>query len=552
MSRFNSKTSKDKVSLKNSKVKNLAGGYAVAKEDKLALVSILLTSMVKDQFYRKGSDAVSEVIDLIDRIEDKEFVAKAAVYARNAFGMRSISHIVAGELVHRCSGSSWLKDFVDSVVFRPDDMTEILSYYFSKYSTVKTNKKGRAVHRAIPNSLKKGFAKAFLRFDDYRLAKYRGEGKDVSLVDIVNLCNFTYTGSVKKLVDGVLKSEKTWESKLSKAGQASDEDEKANAKSLAWRELVLEGEIGQFALLRNLRNIIEQAPEVIDAGISLLTEEKRVLNSKILPFRYQTALNEVSEMSSSNTSIRKVIKALNKALDISCSNVPVFDGETCICVDVSGSMTWSGSSSDSLLNKATVFASILAKSNNADIILFSSDAKYVNINTDDSTLTIAEKLKKMADGGGTNFSSIFKKMNKKYGNIVILSDEQGWLERGYTRCQELFESYMAKHAIRPNLYSVDLSGSSTTQFSGDNVLCLSGLSEKIFDIMKLLSQDKDALIDLIDNVKLKREPKKSNKGKNSDTGFSNILKKDSSLVVLFDKKNNELDQENTKISLKLS
>ena len=81
---------------------NLAGGVAYTIKDKTELVTILLTSYVEDTFYNKGSDVATRVSALMKKVTDKKFIAKAAIYARNEFGMRSISHVVAGELGSEC------------------------------------------------------------------------------------------------------------------------------------------------------------------------------------------------------------------------------------------------------------------------------------------------------------------------------------------------------------------------------------------------------------------------------------------------------------------
>jgi len=88
--------------------------------------------------------------------------------------MRSITHVLAGELARVVSGKEWAKRFYSAVINRPDDMTEIISYLLA-------NK------QKLPNALKKGFANAFNSFDAYQLAKYRGETKNVKLVDVVIL-----------------------------------------------------------------------------------------------------------------------------------------------------------------------------------------------------------------------------------------------------------------------------------------------------------------------------------------------------------------------------
>ncbi len=235
-----------------NKTVNKAGGEAYVQSAELALVSMLLTNFVNSQFYRTENQSIAELKELLEKV-NPEFAAKAAIYARDKFAMRSITHVLAAELASKLSGVEWGKNFYDRVVNRVDDMSEILSYYYQ-------NKGSK-----MPNSIKKGFAKAFDKFDGYNLAKYRSDNKGVKLIDIVNLVHPIPTEknseALKSLVDGKLKSTDTWESMLSQAGQAATSDEeKMELKADAWGELLTTGKIGQFALLRNLRNIIEQAP----------------------------------------------------------------------------------------------------------------------------------------------------------------------------------------------------------------------------------------------------------------------------------------------------
>lgn len=311
MSKFNTTLPKQKTL-----TENLAGGQAYNHSDELALVSLLLTSFVNDQFYRSAQSSLDELRSLVSKVGDKEFIAKAAIYARDKFGMRSITHALAGELTSEIAGKEWGKDFYDKVIVRVDDMTEILSYYLA-YKTTKTSPK-------FPNSLKKGFAKAFDKFDGYQLAKYRGENKEVKLVDVVNIVHPVPTVRNKEalglLVKGELKSTETWESKLSNTGQvAENEEDLAQLKADAWTGLLSERKIGYFALLRNLRNIIEQAPNAVPMACQLLTDEKLIKSSRVLPFRFNTACEEISKLGSS-TEVRNVLVAINTALDISVSN----------------------------------------------------------------------------------------------------------------------------------------------------------------------------------------------------------------------------------------
>lgn len=473
MSRFN--TTKT-----TSKVENLAGGLAYAQSPEMELLSILLTSFANDTFYKSANDSFHRLKELI-AVSNKLFVAKAAVYARIKFGMRSITHVAASELAKYLSGEPWAKDFYFSVVYRPDDMMEILSYHIG------TNGK-------VTNAMKKGLASAFDKFDAYSLAKYRGEGKGLKLVDVVNIVHpepiEKNAEALSLLIKGELKSFDTWESELTKAGQtASNDDEKAEFKKEVWIKLIREKKIGYFALLRNLRNIVEQAPEIITEGLIMLTDEKLISKSLVLPFRFTTAYEEISKLTNGKI-VREVLIALNKAVDIAIKNVPKFEGETLVVLDESGSMEGKPAQIGSL------FAAVLVKSNNADLITFSDSARYINVNPLDSTITIAGSIKFRS--GGTNFHSIFHTANKKYDRVIILSDMQGWI--GHDCPTKAFNDWKKATDSKPFVYSFDLAHYGSLQFPENNVFCLAGFSEKVFDIMSYLEKDKNALLNEINKI----------------------------------------------------
>ena len=477
MSRFN-------ISTASTRTENLAGGQAFAETPKLEFVSILLTSFVKDQFYKSEDEGLKRVTDLLKEI-DPLFAAKTAIYARTKYGMRSISHVVAGEIARLVKGKEWTKRFFSRIIYRPDDMSEILSYYYAK------NGKGKE-----PNSLKKGFAKALAQLNEYELGKYKGEGKTVSMIDLVNLCHPAHTEAISKLIKGTLTPPKTWEVKMTQAGQkAKTDEEKEELKKDVWKNLISEKKIGYFALLRNLRNMLEQAPEAVPGALEMLVDEKLIKNSLVLPFRFATAIKEIEQLSGTDTKLnRDTLMALNKAVEISLSNVPKFDGSTLVVLDTSGSMEGKP------VEIGALFSVVLVKSNNADFMYFSDDAAYVNLNPMDSVLTLTKKIQNDCESGGTNFQAIFNTANKPYNRIVILSDMMGWI--GYDAPTHELAEYKKRTGANPKIYSFDLAGYGTLQLPQENIFCLAGFSEKTFDVIKMLEQDKNALIAEIERIEI--------------------------------------------------
>lgn len=484
MARFNTQTTRGYAS---QKTVNLAGGEAFKQDEKTELVSLLNTSFLKDQYYQSAQEQLDRLVDLVSNISDPHFAAQAAVYARDEMNMRSVSHVVAAEVVRRVKGEQWTKRFIDRVVVRPDDITEILSYYISKYGT-----------SGMPNALKKGLATALERMNEYNLAKYQSKGKAVSMVDAVNLCHPKATTALTKLINGTLSPANTWETKLSAAGNAENKEE---AKAEAWRELVVSGKIGYFALLRNLRNIVDQAPEIASEAAALLADESRITKSRVLPFRFVTAIDELEKGTTNASARNTLMQAAERALDISMQNVPRFDGKTLVVLDDSGSMGGyytRRSNRDSPIYKGSLFAAMLLKANpDADFMMFNSTARYVNIKRYDSTSTMQQKIMSNLVGSSTNFRSIFEQAKRGYDRVIILSDMQGWV--GYASPLSTFNKWVGS-GKRPYVYSFDLTGHGTTQLPADKVFAIAGLSEKVFDFIASSERDPNAMVNEISKI----------------------------------------------------
>lgn len=462
--------------------KNLAGGRAYRENANMQLAAVLLTSFGNDKYYASNTAIKAQLARLIEA-SDKEFAAKAIVYARREFGMRTITHYAASILAKYIGGEPWAKDFFNSVIVRPDDMTEIVACTLSR-------------KEKLSNAMKKGFAEAFGKFSRLQLAKYRSEDSTVKLVDLVNLCHPKQTakndGAIEALVKSELRLSGTWESEVSAAGNDPE------AKKKAWRDLVLGGKLGYFALLRNLRNIVQCGDEEMKAeALKQLTVPADVIRkSRVLPFRFSTAYKELSTID------RDAMRAISRACEIACSNVPKFPGKTLVALDVSGSMI-----SNKVDGIAALFAAVLLKTNDCDLIKFAEQANYQIVNPDDSVLTIANSI--TFPGGGTNFVDVFRVADgKKYDRVILLSDMQAWVAKDWLGRDFSPSAAYNLYKNRNNVphckcYSIDLAGYGTLQLPEKDVYCLAGFSEKIFDIMGMFEEDKNALITTIQNVKLK-------------------------------------------------
>lgn len=478
-----------------AKTTNLAGAEAYELSPRMELASLVLTSMLQDRFYADASNDMSRVTKLVDSMaqtNDLRFVAKTALYARHVHGLRSISHVLAGEIAHVRNKAydlhhDWRRGFFDKIIKRVDDAAEILGYYITKYCPESK--------WTLPNAMKRGIAKALLRFDEYGLSKYQGKGKALTLIDVVNLCHPKAPAKhpIHLLMKGKIKQADTWENSLSEAGKAEDADA---AKATEWKRLFKEKQIGYLACLRNLRNIVEQAPKCVDAAIAVLTDEDAIKKAMIFPFQFTQAHTAVSALNGPD--VQRVLSALNQAMEIAVKNVPTFEGSTLIALDGSGSMGGAATATQSCFAIGSLFAAIILKANpKADLLMFADQAAYKRPDTDNKLMAVRDAIERARVNGGTNFHAIFTEANRKYDRIIILSDMQAWVG-GHTP-EKAYKSYCAAHKANPYIYSFDLAGHGTSQFPSNKVCALAGFSEKIFSVMSLLETDRNALVKEIEN-----------------------------------------------------
>jgi hypothetical protein len=553
MAKFNTKRETKHVPSETNKM-----GEAVFKLDpKEELVSTVLTTFVQKSYY----EAENEILERIKNAAmgcDPLFVAKTALYTRISANMRSSSHVLATELAPRLSGTEWGGRFYTKVLVRPDDMSEILSYYFNVM-------KGAA----IPNAMRRGFKAKLESMDPYLIDKYKMLGRDISLIDLVNLIRPEPTQSNTEAYKLLMKEggkgldklygSKILEKEMSKAGKVKPEDQKTVAE--AKREAI-EDTLGNikgmpiFNLLRNLRNIMLYAPDSVDTAIFQLTNEKTIHKSKLLPFRFLSAYNEIiradyaSGGDSSPSEIvfeddrsarmatagefrtlkTKVLAGLETAIEHSCYNIPELEGRTAILIDHSGSMRGDGGGASlvSALSKTTmvdiadVFASMLLhKQENVYVGLFGDRLVPFKVDRTGGILETARSIFRAGQTcGGATEAGIYdffeELLRRKIGvdNIIVFSDQvignnNGWYGRGICggyststgQFQTMFKDFRKMYP-HTTVTSVDIHQTDgTTVFNkNDQVTQVAGWSEKIFDIISSGTAGYKAIIEEIEKI----------------------------------------------------
>lgn len=555
MSKYNAKAEGVKPTVVNAMGEN---AYQLSAKEEL--VSTCMTTFLSgDHYYETEKEVVNRIVNKLNEV-DPLFAAKLALYVRNEGNLRSVSHLIAATIAKRASGTEWSKRFYNKIVVRPDDMSEILSAYAVQ------NKMDLKKIRKIPNAIKKGFKTALERLDAYQIDKYKMNSRQVKMLDLVNLFHPKGTQrnqqAYHNLVNGEslagLYASKVLEKEMTKAGQKTQGksvQEKEAAKKEAI-ENVLSNVKGMpiMNLLRNLRNIILYAPKSVDDACAQLTNETAVLNSRLLPFRFATAYEEIEKMSfsdkKSDTSIafeedynnqtitatefaklkEKVLNAIEDALQISCQNIPELEGNTAILIDHSGSVRGDsgGSSRVSAFSKTTsamignLFGSMMAyRQKNVYIGLFGDRLIPVKVDRSQRLLDFNKKsFDKGANCGGGTEQGIYDffrqavREKKKIDNIIVFSDCQigssgstSWYGTSGTERSATFQDLIKQfRKINPlcNIIVVDIHNTrgNNVFYKPERVLNIAGWSANIFDVIKSNTKGFGAILKEIEAIEI--------------------------------------------------
>jgi len=265
---------------------------------------------------------VAAVMAALDH--DVEATLKLAVELRQVHHIRVTPQVI---MVHAAlhpaqSGTGLLTKYAPQIVSRIDEVATQYAYYLSLGNG-----------HTPPKSLKRNWARALTGATEYQLAKYRLEGRMVSLADVVNICH-AKGPFIDKLMKGDLKlgaaGRQTWESIRSDGGSWADA-----AKVM-----------GHMALLRNLRNLGDARALNAETLAKLVAGAAK---GKQLPFRYVSAYKAVEHLAQP-----QLLDAIEECLDISIANMPHLPGRVASLSDNSGSAWGAMQSSMGTMPIATI------------------------------------------------------------------------------------------------------------------------------------------------------------------------------------------------------
>lgn len=473
--------------VKTEKVASYEGGEVFEKNPVEDWINFLFSSYLESQFYESADEQMNRYTELTQKVGEKlgwEFVAKASFFSRNVLGTRSVSELTAAILNDQKFDNK--RVYFRNFLKRPDDVSEVFAAI-----DMLGDKRSHALVRGAGDYLSS--------LKDYQLGKYKLKGKEYNMYDLINITH-AHSATIDKYKAGTLETPDTWETAIS--GSKSDEE-----KSQNWQRLVEENKLGYLALIRNLRNIVNSAPDADWIEKYLVPQiENEVAIKKSLVFPYQIYC------SWKNYGIRNISidAALDHAFRIACGNMPKMDGRTVIVLDVSGSMEDKLSSNGSLTLKevGAVYAAAMFVNCNADFIKFGNDAKRIKLNKLENIFNLVEKMYANDNCGyGTDIVPAFRLMNEKYDRIFLVSDMQimdknssGWWWCRHQNGIDTYNRYCEVYRCHPHMYSFDLANYSTQVENPNNprIHLLTALNDTLFKMLPYI-ENGNSLVDYINN-----------------------------------------------------
>lgn len=466
-------------------LKTYEGGKAYPITAQVELGRVALTALLgEDTFYESGQSIQDRIKELVPKVSGP-VVAALAVKARWKFNLRHVPLRLVREMARHPDHRPYVEEALYQVIQRPDEIGEFLAMYMED---------GK---QPLANSVKRGLARAFGKFDEYQLAKWDLNSAKFSLkdamflvhprpgaenwsakqwVDAINRPNYKRGKVLRggdtltdKIATGTLATPVTWETTLSDASDKRSKGEK-------WAALLSEGKIPAFALIRNLRNMVE-------AGVDQRKIAEALLKSKsdrILPFRYVAA----------NRATQGMFQAqLDEKFLASSRALPRLTGNTLIMVDTSGSMV-SPLSAKSDMNRIDVAAALgaiaLELCENALMYTYASTEEVAaqTRKVGKRGLSLVETVVRRGGGGTylrTALENVHRAFPEGFDRIIIVTDEQS--HDGIMGIGGDVKGYVINTA--PYKYSVGYEGMWTH---------ISGWSDNVFTfIAELESQAPDAL-----------------------------------------------------------
>lgn len=474
---------------------NHAGGVAYAFEPEARLAQLVATGTLQDTFYTGAQAQLTEVLDTL-RSVDPLFVAKAAVYARQAGAMKDMPALLTAYLT----------------VADPDLSVRVFHRVMTSGRMVRTfvqiMRSGQIGRRSL-GSRPKRLIQQWLEHASIRELMAAATGSDPSLADIVRMTHPKPQDLTRQAFYGWLIGRPYDVAALPEEIALFEQWKKNYSRPLppvpfewltafpltAGQWVQLSGRMGWQALRMNLnmlaRHGVFDERENTDSIAARLSDPVALTAVRPQPYQMMTTLSQL------NGAVPfSIHAALEKALEASLEQIPSLPGRVVICPDVSGSMsnpvTGYRKGATTVVRcvdvAALIAAAILRKNRFARVIPFEQQVVSVALPPNDRVVVNANRLAAVG-GGGTRVSAPLEMLNRDRSPVdlvIIISDNESWVDPdryGATATMAEWERIKCR-CPEAKLICIDLTPYATTQAPDRrDILNVGGFSDAVFAVM---------------------------------------------------------------------
>ena len=492
--------------LPNANTVNAEHAPAYAFTPRHRLAQLAATGCLGQTFYANAEAQLDAVLALAKEL-DAAFVAKTALYAREAGFMKDMPALLAATLAARDVA------VLGQVFGRVIDNGKMLRNF------VQIVRSGAVGRKSLGSRPKKLVQQWLLTASEKQLLN-AAVGNTPSLADVVKMVHPKPDEAWRAAWFAWLIGKPVDEAALPPITQAFERFKRESAQGAAaevpdvpfqmltaleltatqWAQIA---GTGSWQMVRqNLntfaRHGVFELPGMTEAIAAKLRDPLSVAKARVMPYQLMSAFKATGD--AVPVAVRD---ALQDAMELAIGNVPRFEGRVVVCPDVSGSMSSAvtghrGSATSSVRCidvAALVAASILRKNPAARVLPFEQAVVQLSLNARDSVMTNAQELAKIG-GGGTNCSAPLALLNKERASVdlvILVSDNESWVDanrRGATQTVREWELLKARNP-QARLVCIDIQPGATTQAAERaDILNVGGFSDAVFTMMSSFADGK--------------------------------------------------------------
>lgn len=483
--------------LRRTNAVNREGAPAYQRSPQEALAQYAVTGCFNDTFYASAGMQLETVLSLCKQV-DAEYLAKTAIYAREYGYMKDMPALLCAKL------SLDAPELLPVVFERVIDNGKMLRNFVQ---IMRSGVVGRKSLGTLPKRLVRQWLESRSDEQIFRASV----GNNPSIVDILKMVHPKPQSASREALYGYLIGRDYNTKMLPEIVQEYEAYKADNSQavpnvpfqmltslSLGTREWTTIARNAPWQMTRmNLntftRHGVFKDREMVSLIANRLRDQAAIARSRVFPYQLMMAY-----LAANREIPKKILNALQDAMEIAVKNVPEISGKVYVCTDVSGSMTWA--STTGIRKGATsqvrcidiaalLTAAVLRKNSEADVIPFEGRVVNVRLNSRDSIMTNAERLASIG-GGSTNCSAPLKLLNRKSakGDLVLyVSDNQSWVDArsGLNGTGMMWQwNQFRQRNPQAKLVCLDIQPYRTSQtYQREDILHVGGFSDQVFRII---------------------------------------------------------------------